>query len=73
MPIDVARIAPGAFVGDVVMTAGTTPFVAAAQARGCRVQPGIDMLFEQIPLYLEFFGFPTTTARQLREIAKRVL
>jgi len=73
MPIDVARIAPEAFVGDVVMTAGTTPFVAAAQARGCRVQPGIDMLFEQIPLYLEFFGFPTTTAEQLREIAKRVL
>jgi shikimate dehydrogenase len=73
MPIDVARIAPEAFVGDVVMTAGTTPFVAATQARGCRVQPGIDMLFEQIPLYLEFFGFPTTTAEQLREIAKRVL
>ena len=69
MPIDVARIAPEAFVGDVVMTAGTTPFVAAALARGCRVQPGIDMLFEQIPLYLEFFGFPTTTAAHLREIA----
>jgi len=73
MPIDVARIAPEAFVGDVVMIAGLTPFVAAAQARGCRVQPGIDMLFEQIPLYLEFFGFPTTTAERLREIAKRVL
>jgi len=58
---------------DVVMTAGTTPFVAAAQARGCRVQPGIDMLFEQIPLYLEFFGFPTTTPEHLREIAKRAL
>jgi len=73
MPIDVARIAPEAFVGDVVMTAGTTAFVAAAQARGCRVQPGIEMLFEQIPLYLEFFGFPTTTAEQLRAIATRVL
>ena len=73
MPIDVARIAPGAFVGDVVMTGGTTPFLAAAQARGCRVQPGIDMLFEQIPLYLEFFGFPTTTPEHLREIAKRAL
>ena len=73
MPIDVARIAPGAFVGDVVMTGGTTPFLTAAQARGCRVQPGIDMLFEQIPLYLEFFGFPTTTPEHLREIAKRAL
>jgi shikimate dehydrogenase len=28
------------------------------------------MLFEQIPAYLEFFGFPTTTAEELRLIAK---
>ena len=28
------------------------------------------MLFEQIPAYLEFFGFPTTTAEELRAIAK---
>jgi len=73
MPMDVDRIPRGTFVGDVVMTGFTTPFIAAAQARGCRVQPGIDMLFEQIPLYLEFFGFPPTTAEQLREIAKGVL
>jgi shikimate dehydrogenase len=28
------------------------------------------MLFEQIPAYLEFFEFPTTTADNLRAIAK---
>jgi len=27
------------------------------------------MLFEQIPAYLEFFGFPTTTPENLRAIA----
>ena len=34
-----------------------TPFLAAAQAKGCPIQVGTDMLFEQIPAYLEFFGF----------------
>jgi shikimate dehydrogenase len=27
------------------------------------------MLFEQIPAYLEFFGFPTTTSDELRAVA----
>ena len=34
-----------------------TPFLAAAQDKGCPIQVGTDMLFEQIPAYLEFFGF----------------
>ena len=71
LPIDVTRLAPGTFVGDVVMTADTTPLVASARARGCQVQPGIDMLYEQIPLYLEFFGFPSTSADDLRRLAER--
>jgi len=69
LPFDVSRLEPGSFVGDVVMAAGTTPLVAAARAHGCRVQPGTDMLFEQIPLYLEFFGFPSTTPDELRRVA----
>ena len=28
------------------------------------------MLFEQIPAYLEFFGFGTTTSDELRSVAK---
>jgi shikimate dehydrogenase len=70
MPMDVSRIAPEAFVGEVVMKQETTAFLAAAQARGCRTQVGVDMLFEQIPAYLEFFGFPTTTADNLRRLAR---
>ncbi len=46
-----------------------TAFLRAAQARGCRFQVGTDMLFEQIPAYLEFFGFPTTTPENLRAVA----
>jgi len=70
LPVDVDRIAPGTFVGEVVMKQEMTAFLRAAQARGCRFQVGTDMLFEQIPAYLEFFGFPTTTPENLRAIAK---
>ena len=70
LPIDVARLAPGTFVGDVVMRGGATRLVSTARQRGCRVQPGTDMLFEQIPLYLAFFGFPSATPEELRRLAE---
>ncbi|HWT60765.1 MAG TPA: shikimate dehydrogenase [Rhizobium sp.] len=70
LPIDVDRISPSTFVGEVVMSREMTPFLEAARARGCTFQVGTDMLFEQIPAYLEFFEFPTTTADNLRAIAK---
>jgi len=70
MPVDVARIAVSTFVGEVVMASETTPFLRAATERGCRVQVGLDMLFEQIPAYLEFFGFPGTTPEELRSLAR---
>jgi shikimate dehydrogenase len=70
MPMDVSRIAPSTFVGEVVMKQEMTAFLRAAQARGCRFQVGADMLFEQIPAYLEFFGFPSTTPEILRSVAK---
>ena len=69
MPMDVSRIGAQTFVGEVVMKNEMTAFLAAASARGCRVQVGTDMLFEQIPAYLEFFGFPSTTPQELRDVA----
>ena len=47
-----------------------TPFLAAVRARGCDYQVGTDMLFEQIPAYLEFFGFGTVTSDELRQVAQ---
>jgi shikimate dehydrogenase len=70
LPFDVERIAPSSFVGEVVMASEITPLLRAARARGCRVQPGTDMLFEMIPAYLEFFGFPSTTPDELRAVAQ---
>ncbi|RZJ16420.1 MAG: shikimate dehydrogenase [Haliea sp.] len=70
LPLDVGRIDTGAIVGDVVMAVEMTPLLRAAQSRGCAIQVGSDMLFEQIPAYLEFFGLPTTTPDRLRALAR---
>ena len=70
LPMDVARIAPSAFVGEVVMKQEFTPFLRAAMDKGCPVQVGKDMLFEQIPAYLEFFGYGTPTPDELRSVSQ---
>jgi shikimate dehydrogenase len=70
LPMDVDRISPDTFVGEVVMKQQITPFLRAAMAKGCRVQVGTGMLFEQIPVCLEFFGFGTATPEALRAVAQ---
>lgn len=70
LPVDVERLSPSTFVGEVVMRRELTPFLQAALARGCPVQVGTDMLYEQIPAYLEFFGFGTATADELRAVSR---
>jgi shikimate dehydrogenase len=70
LPMDPSRLSPSALVGEVVLKPATTAFLAAAKARGLACVTGLDMLFEQIPAYLEFFGFPSATAAELRETAE---
>lgn len=71
LPMDVSRIAPSTFVGEVVMWQEVTAFLRAVQARGCLFQSGSDMLFEQLPAYLECFGFPTPP-KVLRSVARLI-
>jgi shikimate dehydrogenase len=71
LPVGTGSNDPAGF--DIVVNAtplGMTPFLEAAAERGCRFQVGTDMLFEQIPPYLEFFGFPSTTPDELRSLAR---
>jgi shikimate dehydrogenase len=56
LPIDVTQIAPPMTIAEIVMKREITPMLEAAQARGCRIVLGREMLQEQMPLYLEFFG-----------------
>ena len=69
MPMDVDRITPSTFVGEVVMKEEITPLLRAASEKGCRYVVGTDMLFEMIPAYLEFFGFGSATPDELRAVA----
>jgi shikimate dehydrogenase len=57
-------------VGDVVLTAELTPLLELAAQRGCQYLIGTDMLFEQIPAYLEFFGYGTATPDELRATSR---
>ena len=70
LPMDVDRIAPGTFVGEVVMKQEITPFLREARDKGCPIQVGKDMLFEMIPAYLEFFGFGAASPEELRAVAE---
>ncbi|HWB52506.1 MAG TPA: shikimate dehydrogenase [Stellaceae bacterium] len=69
LPFDPGGLDPGTFVGEVVLK-GETPMVRAAARRGCRYLLGTDMLFEQIPAYLDFFGYGTATPDELRDVAR---
>jgi shikimate dehydrogenase len=57
LPCDVARLPAHAAVLDILMKNQPTPLVRAARARGLAAQPGFEMLIQQTPLYLDFFGF----------------
>ena len=70
LPFDPTRLGRDTFVGDVVLTAELSPLLEAAARRGCPYQVGTDMLFEQIPAYLEFFGYGTATPDQLRAVSQ---
>jgi shikimate 5-dehydrogenase len=70
LPFDPGRLDPGALVGDVVLGAEVTPLLQAAARRGCRTLVGTDMLFEQIPAYLDFFGLGHATTEELRAVAR---
>ena len=72
LPVDFGHVAPGSYVGDVVLKTDITPFLRAAGDKGCTIQVGSDMLFELIPAYLEFFGFEGATPEELRAAARRL-
>ena len=57
LPLDPSRVARGAVVVDILMKNQPTPLLRACEARGARVYPGFEMMIQQAPEYLDFFGF----------------
>lgn len=56
LPCGVASLAPHAAVVDILMKNQPTPFVRASRARGLVAEPGFEMLVQQAPDCLDFFG-----------------
>ncbi|HEY6134999.1 MAG TPA: shikimate dehydrogenase [Rubrivivax sp.] len=59
LPFDPERVDRGAVVVDIIMTREPTPLLKACTALGVDAYPGFEMLVQQIPEYLRFFGFET--------------
>jgi len=57
LPFDVARLDPGCRVVDILMKNQPTPLLRACRARGLVAHPGYEMLVQQVPEYLSFFGY----------------
>jgi shikimate dehydrogenase len=68
LPCDVSRLAPHAAVLDILMKNQPTPLLRAARARQLPAQPGFEMLIQQAPDYLDFFGY-ADAAQAVREDA----
>jgi shikimate dehydrogenase len=58
LPIDVSRVDADASVVDIIMTRKPTPLLKACADRGIPAHAGFEMLIQQIPEYLKFFGMP---------------
>lgn len=56
LPVDVARMEPHAALFDILLRNQPTPLVRAARERGLNAQAGFEMLVQQMPHYLDFFG-----------------
>jgi shikimate dehydrogenase len=70
LPLNTSHLSPTMMVSDLVLAQTMTPLLSAALAKGCHIQAGIDVLYEQIPAHLHFFGFPSATLTELRGIVR---
>ncbi|MBU6436441.1 MAG: shikimate dehydrogenase [Betaproteobacteria bacterium] len=68
MPVCVEHIQQGAAVVDILMKNQPTPLVRRARERGLTAVPGFEMLIQQTPAYLDFFGY-ADAADELRRDA----
>jgi shikimate dehydrogenase len=57
LPFDAARVDAGAAVVDIIMSKQPTPLLRACRVRGLQAEAGFEMLVQQIPEVVRFFGF----------------
>ena len=71
LPFDVARLDATSAVIDILMKTEPTPLLRACRERGITAHPGDEMLLQQMPDYLSFFGFDTI-AQAVRDDANEL-
>jgi shikimate dehydrogenase len=54
LPVDASRLAASTFVADIITMPLTTPLLAAAQAKGCKTQNGVQMFDAQVDFITDF-------------------
>ena len=54
LPVDAARLDAGQFVADIITMPLVTPLLAAARAKGCRTQNGVQMFEAQVDFITEY-------------------
>ena len=62
LPFDPARVDAGAAVVDIIMSRQPTPLLRACRERGLKAEAGFEMLVQQIPEVVRFFGFDAIAA-----------
>jgi shikimate dehydrogenase len=76
LPTDPARIKPSAVVVDIIMTREPTPLLKACSERGITAHAGFEMLVQQVPEYMRFFGMSElaeTLQHDLTEVRQLLL
>jgi shikimate dehydrogenase len=56
LPVDASGIAACTFVADIITMPVVTPLLAAARARGCRTQTGVQMFDAQVDFITDFLA-----------------
>lgn len=76
LPFDVSRLDAHAKVVDILMKHAPTPLLRACASRGIEAHPGFEMLVQQVPDYLRFFGMADVAERvrhDLTDVREHIL
>jgi shikimate dehydrogenase len=69
LPVDVSRMDADAKVVDILMKHKPTPLLQACAQRGIEAYPGFEMLIQQVPDYLRFFGMPEIAEKVQKDLS----
>jgi len=70
LPFDPVRVDAGAAVVDIIMSKQPTPLLQACRARGLHAEAGFEMLVQQVPEFLRFFGFEGVAATMQSDLSE---